>query len=42
MFGPTPAIVARFSLVLAASLLVTGLAEIVISRVTPTRQTRGG
>ena len=42
MFGPTPAIVARFSLVLAASLLVTGLAEIAISRAPAPSQPRGG
>ena len=32
LFGPTPEIVARFSLILAASLLVTGVSEIAIAR----------
>ena len=32
LFGPTPEIVARFSLILAASLLVTAVSEIAIAR----------
>ena len=31
LFGPTPLIVAKFSLILAASLLVTGISELVVA-----------